>query len=112
MIFWPTSFRFEEATVTEDLVDLHVFLIKENIQADLQGAECREQMHPHEVRQCEPAFGCTDEQRTSLLQVRDVLARKIIVGKQPAAIRIACERLLIEHFIQPGFAHLHAKRTG
>ena len=98
--------------MTENLVDLHLLLFKEDVQSDLQRTECREQMHTHEVRKCEAAFGCTDEQWTSLFKVRDVLARKIIVGQQPAAIRIAREGLFVQHFKQPGLTDLHTKRIG
>src|SRR5688572_11178260 len=90
---------FEEATVTKDLVDLYLLLFKEDVQSNLQCTKRREQMHAHEVRKCETAFGCTDEKWTTLLKVRNVLARKIIVGKKPAAIRITRERLLIQRFI-------------
>src|SRR6185503_16333066 len=101
---------FEEAAVTEELIELYLFLFEENVHSDLQGTERREQMNTHEIRKCEAAFGCTDEQWTTLLKVRDVFARNIIVGKQPAAICIARERLFVQCFIQFGLTRLHAKR--
>ena len=52
-------------------------------------------MHTHEVRKREAAFWCAHEQWTSFFQVRDGLAREIIVGEEPAAIRIARESLLV-----------------
>ena len=79
--------------MTEDLVDLHLLLFEEDVQADLQCAQRREKMDAHEVCQGEIAFGCTDEQWTPLIQVRDGFARKIIIGQQPAAVRIALQPL-------------------
>src|SRR5574341_1667506 len=40
---------FEEATMTENLVNVHVLLIKEDIHSDLQGAKRRKEMRAHEV---------------------------------------------------------------
>src|SRR5215211_2172164 len=51
----------KEATVPEDLIDLHLLLLKEDVQADLQCAQRREQMHTHEVRKCKTTFRCTHE---------------------------------------------------
>ncbi len=100
----PDFLGFEEPAVTQNLVDLHLFLFEEDVQPDLQCAERREQVHAHEVRQGETAFGGAHEQRAPLLEVRDGFARKIIVGQQPAAIRLALERLLKEEFKQLGLA--------
>src|SRR6266540_1085333 len=84
----------EETAVTQELVEIHLFLLKKNIHADLQCAKRREQMRTHEVRKGEAALGCTDKHRTSLFKVRDVFARNIIEGKQSTAICIAHERFL------------------
>ena len=98
MIFLTHFRRFEEATVTENLVNLHLLLFKEDVQSDLQRAERRKQMHTHEIRKRETAFGRADEQWTPLFQVGDGLARKVIVGEKAAAIRIAREGLLYRAF--------------
>ncbi len=83
-----TDFRgLEEAAVAEDLVDLHLLFVEEDVQADLQGAERREQVDAHEVGEREAAFGRAHEQRAALGQVRDVLAGKVVVGQQAARPR-------------------------
>src|SRR6266496_4561109 len=64
---------FEETAVTQELVEIHMFLLKKNVHSNLQRTECREQMHAHKVRKCEATFRSTNEQWASFLKMRNVL---------------------------------------
>jgi predicted RNA-binding Zn ribbon-like protein len=98
--------------VTENLVDLHLLALEEDVQPDAQRADRGEEMRAHEVGKREAAVGRAHKERAAFLHVRDVLARHVVVGQQPAAVRVARQRQLVERLVELRLAHRHAERAG
>ena len=67
--------------------------VGEHLHAEAQRAEHAVQLGAHEVREREAAVGRAHEQRPALGETGDRLAREVVVGEQPAGIRLALERL-------------------
>ncbi len=95
------SRRAEDAPVGEHAVELDALLL-EHPHADREGAEDAVQLGAHEVGEREAAVGGADDERTTLAQTGDRLARQVVVGQQAARVGVAVERLAeerLEHLV-------------
>ena len=87
--------RLEQAAVAGQAVDRHVFPGKD-VHAELQGRHRGVELGAQEVGQGKLALGLADDHRAALIEVRDALARHVVVGQNAGAVGLALEALLIE----------------
>ena len=66
-------------------------------------------MRPHKVRKVKVAVGLSDEQRTSLVEMRNALSGIITVGQQSAAVRITLQRIPVQKSVQ--LARIHRESS-
>ncbi len=64
----------------------------QHVHAEAQRAEGGVELGAHEIGEGEAASGRAYDQRTTLGEAGDRLAGEIIVGEQPAAVRLAGKR--------------------
>ena len=72
----------------EDAVERDAFFL-EHAHAERERAEHAVELRPHEVGEGEAAVGRADDQRAALVEPDDRLPRQVVVGEEPAGVRIS-----------------------
>ena len=71
-------------------------LLRKDIHAELERRHGRVKLRAQEIGKRELAFGLADDHRTALVQMRNTLARHIVVGQDARAVGITLKALLVE----------------
>ena len=102
----------EQAAVGEHPVQPHALGLLQDVHADPQRGQGREQVRPHEGAEVEPAVRGPQEERPALLEVGDRLAGEVVVGEHPAAVARTVQRGGEERLEDLRRVDLDAQRPG
>ena len=98
--------------MTVELVDRHLLGLGQDIQADLERCQGRQQMGTHEVCQRETRVRHPGKDRTPLVQIRDSFAGEVVEAQKPAAVRVALQGLVEEPDKELSLVHGCAHHIG
>ena len=92
-----------------NLVDLYILVLQKDVKADLQCAKCCKQVDTHEVCKVEFAVRFSCKERTALVEACDMLAGKIVVCQESAAVCVTLKCLVVKCAEQLAHIDFHAE---